>query len=166
MSSFRIRPRFEKSTPLSPEEIQERIQKALSVPNARCRGKMIPRFITLFIPVEERHYWSPQLTINMWEEEDGTTLLRGLYGPSPSVWSLFVYSYAAIGILFTFIGIIGYSQWSLDQDAKILWALPALALAALVLYFVAQTGQKIGAAQTFTLHHFFEEALEDRVEIH
>jgi hypothetical protein len=34
-----------------------------------------------------------------------------------------------------------------------------------ILYFVAQTGQKMGAEQTFQLHHFFEESIGETVHI-
>ena len=40
-----------------------------------------------------------------------------------------------------------------------------LAMAALVLYLVAQFGQKIGAEQMFTLHHFFEDSIGHRIHI-
>lgn len=157
MSSFRIRPRFQQTISATSAAFQQQVKLQLEKPGARCVGTVIPDFIILKIPEAERHFWSPQLSLSLEEEEDGQMLIRGLYGPNPSVWAIFFFGYAALGILALFAGIIGFSRLSLDLDAPILWLLPVFAGGALALYFGAQTGQKIGAAQMFTLHHFLEE---------
>jgi hypothetical protein len=43
--------------------------------------------------------------------------------------------------------------------------MPFLGLAAVVLYIIAQFGQKLGVEQTFTLHHFFERSIGSRIHI-
>jgi hypothetical protein len=39
------------------------------------------------------------------------------------------------------------------------------AIIAVILYVFSQVGQKLGAEQTFTLHHFFEEVVHQKVHI-
>lgn len=166
MSSFRIRPRFNETLSLSQEEFKDNIQEALNTEEG-ITGSVSDTYCVLNIPVAERHYWSPQLTLTLEEDEEDESNLRvrGLYGPKPSVWAAFFMSYAAIGILVLFIGVIGMSQALLDKPAPILWAVPGLGLIALVLYLVAQSGQKVGAEQMFRIHHFYEAVVKHRVAI-
>lgn len=166
MSSLHIRPRFKEAYNLKPEEVEELVRQHLISLDCGCSAKILPGFIVLNIRPQDQHFWSPQLSLSFELDEDGErTVIRGLYGPNPTVWAFFTYGYAALGILAMFLGMYGFSQYSLGQEASILWSLPVLAVAALVLYVVAQFGQKIGAEQMFTLHHFFEDSIGHRVHV-
>lgn len=165
MSSFRLRPRFEVMLPLSAKDIETKIEDYLCAQDSCCSGVVHPGYIVFKIHKKDRHYWSPQLNILL-DEEEGETLIRARYGPAPKVWAIFNYGYAALGLLATFIAIIGFSQKSLGNPAPILWALPLIIGLAVVLYIMAQTGQKIGAEQTFDIHHHFEMAIGQKVHIH
>jgi hypothetical protein len=165
MTSFRIRPRFELWVPESPDAVQARIHSRLNDVRDICNGTTIPGHIVLKIEAEEQHFWSPQLSLNL-EAQDEGTLISGLYGPNPNVWLLFTFGYGTIGMLALFISIFGFSRMSLGMSAPILWALPVLGAAAVGLYLASQIGQKLGAEQTFTLNHFFEEAIGRRVHVH
>ena len=101
MTSFRIRPRFKTTSHLSPIEIQQRLEKRLQSHPNDCIGKVIPNYVVLKIPKKEQHYWSPQLSLQLEESETADTVIRGLYGPSPNVWSLFTFGYASMGIFKT-----------------------------------------------------------------
>lgn len=166
MSSLHIRPRFKETYNLKPKDVVELVRKHLTELECGCSAKILPDFIVLNIRKQDQHFWSPQLSLSFELDEDGErTVIRGLYGPNPTVWAFFTYGYASIGILATFLGMYGFSQYSLGQEASILWSLPVLAVAALILYVVAQFGQKIGAEQMFTLHHFFEDSIGHRVHV-
>lgn len=164
MTSYRIRPRFQQRTHWPMERVQDTLKAKLAEPGSPCRGLIIPGYIVLRIPHEERHFWSPQLSVALEESPEGT-VLRGLYGPSPTVWTLFLFGYASLGLIALFISIIGFSRMSLGLNASILWILVLLGLVALAMWLTAQMGQKVGAEQTFRLHHFFEEAIHEKVVI-
>lgn len=164
MTSFRIRPRFEVLLQAPPKTVEERMRLRLASAKDVCSGTVIPGHIVLKIPLADQHFWSPQLSLNL-EEHEGGTLVSGLYGPNPSVWVLFTFGYGTVGILALFISIFGFSQLSLGMNAAILWVLPVLGAIAIGLYAASQIGQKLGAEQTFLLHHFFEEALNIKVHI-
>jgi len=164
MTSFRIRPRFQVTVPNTPTQVEEGFKIRLAQPACPCIGRVIPGHTVLKIPAESQHYWSPQLDLSIEPHEEGT-LIRGLYGPNPSVWFMFAFGYGAVAILGMFIAIIGFSQVSLGNNAPVLWALPVLGGIAIGLYIASQIGQKLGAEQTFTLHHFFEETIHARVHI-
>jgi len=165
MSSFRIRPRFKEQLTLTKESFKEKISKSLEG-NEDCVGLISESYCVLKIPNSERHYWSPQLTITIEnEEEEEHITVRGLYGPKPSVWAVFFMGYAALGVLSLFVGVYGLSQMMLEKPAPILWLIPAFGVIALILYLVAQGGQKIGAEQMFRIHHFYESVMKHHVKI-
>ena len=157
---FAIRPRFQVVVPYPPEQVLGKLRASLKKEGAKCRGKAVHGFATLRIPDPERHYWSPQLSVMVEPAEDGGgSLLRGLYGPAPTVWTMFVFFYSLIGILIVFITLIGTSHLSLDQPAGILWWVPVLLVLLLTLYLVSYFGQRLGHDQMETLHTFLEECL-------
>jgi hypothetical protein len=164
MTSFRIRPRFQVIVSAPPDTVLERLQTTLSNPDCPFVGRVIPGHAVLKIPAEARHFWSPQLDLSIEAHERGT-LVRGLYGPHPDVWLLFTLGYGVISISSLFVSIFGFTRVSLGLAAPILWLLPVLGSLALLLYLASQVGQKLGAAQTFTLHHFFEQTIGDKVNI-
>lgn len=167
MSSIHIRPRFKDRYKMQPNEVVELVKKHMEELDCGCSAVVRKNFVVLQIRPEERHFWSPQLSLSFEvDEEDKTfTIIRGLYGPNPTVWAFFTYGYVALAILATFLGMYGFSKYSLGQDYGVLWSLPVFAVLALILYIVAQFGQKIGAEQMFTLHHFFEDSVGHRVHL-
>jgi hypothetical protein len=150
--------------PCTIESFKETLANSLSNTEQPVKGEIGASYILVKIKEEERHFWSPQLSISLEENEKGT-IVRGLYGPKPSIWTLFAFSYGAIAVLITFIGIIGLSNMMLKKGIAILWTIPVLLLIALVLYIIAQFGQKVGNQQTFILHHFMEDSIHERIEI-
>jgi len=165
MTSLRIRPRFKHHAKASPDAVKKAIQERLDAENAPVVGRMMRSYITIRIPLETRHFWSPQLSISLEEHEEEGTIVRGLYGPLPTIWAFFTYGYGALGIAALFIAVVGLSELALEKSGMILWWLPIIAGAGLVLYLIAQTGQKLGVEETFTLHHFYEDAVRDKVHI-
>lgn len=164
MSSFRIRPRFTVYSSLSAGEIIQKTRTNLKDPAASCAGIAMQDHITLRVLQEERHFWSPQLSIVLFDENAGTRL-EGRYGPMPNVWVLFTFGYLALSTLLIFTLIIGLSQKSLGLDSSVLWLVPFLAGGLAVLYFLSQMGQKLGAAQMFYLHHEIEAILGQKIPI-
>ncbi len=163
MTSIRIRPRFKYYSLLSSTEIQEKIKTAL-LHEDRCMAITRTNYVVIQIKPQHYHYWSPQLMLSLEPSEEGT-LVRGLYGPSPSIWLLFTFGYALIGFVAMIVLIIGTSRWSLGMAAPIFWLMPILGLVAVGIYVLAQIGQKLGAEQLYVIHHFLENALNERVQV-
>ncbi len=164
MTSVRIRPRFKHQIPMKSRDIQMLIQEKLKVENPICSAKQLPGYTVLKIPTKNRHFWSPELSLSF-EDGENETEVRGLYGPNPTVWAVFFFGYGALGILGLFASIYGLVKVTLSGDWTIMWSLPILAILAVVLYFIAQFGQKLGVEQTFDIHHFYEEAVGVKVSI-
>ena len=159
MAAIEIRPRFQKRVALSQAEALQRLQQALDHTDDEIIGMIADHHVVLKFPLAKQHYWSPQLALEVEEAEEGA-LIRGLFGPRPALWLMFMVIYAILGTLSLFIAIIGFSQLSLGLSAHILWALPAAAGVALFLYFSAKTGERLGQDEMERLQHFLNEALE------
>lgn len=157
MSAIEIRPRFQQSVPIPQPEVLQRFEQALEQASG-LEGSIIDHHVVLRIPVDQQHYWSPQLSLTLEEEETGT-LIRGLFGPRSSVWLMFVFMYSSIGVISLFIAITGFSQLSLGMPAPALWALPVAALLALGLYLVAKTGERLGREEMHLLKNFMDATL-------
>ena len=94
MTSIRIRPRFKAESDVSPEKIQSEVRDQVNKPTSPCNGVFITDFITLKIKPKDLHFWSPQLTLSF-SEEEGKTIIRGLYGPNPTIWTIIALGYGA-----------------------------------------------------------------------
>ena len=163
MSSFKIRPRFKHFFRGKKEELEKVIVTSLNEREEFVHN-YLPGHIYIKIHPKQQHFWSPQLHLSF-EQEAEKVIVRGLYGPNPTVWAIFFFGYVALGILSLFLGMWGLTRWSLGMDHTILWSIPIFALVALILYISAQAGQKLGAQQMFDIHHFYEGLTGDRIEV-
>lgn len=162
---YRVRPRFNVEVDLSVAIIEDKLRAGLAVENANCKGRVRHGYATLVLPEVDQHYWSPQLSLTL-EAMDNGSLIRGLYGPRPAVWTMFVFFYSLIGIAILFILIFGTSRMSVNESGSILWFIPVLILIFLSLYLVAYFGQKVGHDQMEILHRFLEDSLGVEIDAH
>ena len=166
MTSVRIRPRFKTESEKSPEEILQRLKRKTEESKSPCTGVFIPEHVTLKIKPEDAHFWSPQLGLRFYKEEDEPlTQVRGLYGPNPTIWAIIAFGYGASGILGLFSFIFGMSQYTINNYPWALWITGTVALFAVALYIISQIGQKLGVEQTFRIHLLLEDALDQKIQI-
>jgi hypothetical protein len=159
MTTVEIRPRFQRQHPATAEQVIHRLSEALKNSDGSIKGSVMDHHIVLRMPVEQQHYWSPQLSLTIEDNMEGGALIRGLYGPRPSVWLMFVFLYSSLGAISLFIGITGFSQLSLGMSAPALWALPVAAGIALILYLFAKAGERLGKDEMHRLRNFMDAAL-------
>ncbi len=164
MTSFRIRPRFRQHRNEKPEEIVNFLRKKIESNKDQFTGIIMEDHITIKINARNRHFWSPQLNLSLETAQD-VTVIRGLYGPNPTVWAIFFFGYASLGIIVVIAGMLLLSQYMLGMEKKFWWVIPACIISAIVIYLIAQMGQKIGASQMFDLHHFYEETIGEKISI-
>ncbi len=150
MSGLELRPRFKWYVDTAQDVLNRRFSQFLQNNKNGCGGQMVGNHLQLCVPREEQHYWSPQLSLEILED-DGGSLIKGHFGPRPAVWTMFMFFYMGIG----FIGLIGLfwgmSQWTLKQPAWALWIVPAALLLEAVFYFIAQAGKKLAHDQMVQL---------------
>ncbi len=162
MSTVHIRPSCVRSSPLTPEEVLQQIKENLAKPDAPCEGTVSFHHALLRVPDAQAHFWSPRLTVQVEEHENGS-LLRCLFGPSPAVWTLFIAIYAAVGFGGMVALIWGYSQYTLGMDATVLWLAPIAAVIGLTAWVVAWFGQRLGHDQMVILQDFLKQTVDCRI---
>jgi hypothetical protein len=152
---FEIRLRFKKMVPESPEEITEKVKEILANHQDKIVGRVTHNHVRIRILEEDRHFWSPQLTLNLLETGLGTEV-RGMYGPKPDVWLGYMFVYFFLGFVTLVVSIVGFSRMNLGLSSYILWLIPFALGGILVLYLSSKTGQKLGRKQTELIHSLIE----------
>ena len=113
------------------------------------------------IPKEKQHFWSPQLhlEINKEYDEEGSTIY-GLFGPNPTVWTMFMFFHFLVAGLFIAFGIWAYVNWSLGHSYafQLFFTLFTIVIW-FALYFGGSLGKKTGMKEMHQLHHFMRDTL-------
>ena len=156
MTSIRSRPRFKQTISLDEEALKNKISSKLKDNFQGVKGAVFSNHFHLEIVQKDKHFWSPHLNVTL-ESTDQGTIIRGKYGPKPTIWAIFAFCYSSLGISFLFTAMAGLVKLSLHQESQILWVLPVLSFFILGLYIASQTGQKLGVEQTFRIHHFLDQ---------
>lgn len=112
------------------------------------------------IPKEKQHFWSPQLHIEINENENKNSTLYGLFGPNPTVWTMFMFFHFIAAGLFLGFSIWTYTNWSLGNSYAIQLSLTLfMILIWFVLYFSGSMGKKTGMDEMHLLHGFMRDTL-------
>ena len=117
------------------------------------------------IPKDKQHFWSPQLHLEINEDYDNKELstIYGLFGPNPTVWTMFMFFHFVVACLFIGFGIWAYVNWSLDANYAIqLFVTLLMVVIWFVLYFSGRLGKKAGMEQMHQLHHFMRDTLRSK----
>ncbi|MFC0606054.1 GTP-binding protein [Winogradskyella pulchriflava] len=117
------------------------------------------------IPKTKQHFWSPQLHLEINEDynNDETSIIYGLFGPNPTVWTMFMFFHFIIAGLFIGFAIWAYVNWSLKADYAIqLFLTFFMVIIWLGLYFSGRLGKKAGMTQMHELHHFMRDTLRSK----
>lgn len=124
-------------------------------------GKIVDNHIILDIVEDELHYWSPHLDFRVEEDEwhPDQVFLRGLIGPRPAVWTMFMFIYFTIGLIGFAISSYGISKWMLGEITLYLWAFPLAILIMLTAYLAGKYGESLGKDQTEVLKQFIRDAI-------
>lgn len=159
MTDLRLRPRFEFVVAIEPNDALRRLDTILKDPSSRVSGTVFTSSAVLKVPPDEVHFWSPQLQVSIDPHLPSGAVIRGLFGPQPTIWSLFVALYVAIGFLGSMGVVYGYADWTLGGSGMALWCGPIAAVAALMVYISARTGRRLGVPQMHLLRNALDKAL-------
>ena len=90
-------------------------------------------------------------------------VLSGLFGPNPTVWTMFMFFHFIIAVLFIGFSIWGYTNYKLDKDFFIQGtATIFMVLFWVVLYVAGRMGKTAGKVEMQKLHKFMEGVLNKK----
>jgi len=137
------------------------VQTLLAEAPANVRARVIGNHVILDIVGKDVHFWSPQLNFRIEpnEEVPEETIIAGLIGPRPNVWTLFMFIYFSVGIAGFFISTYGISRYMVGDFSYTIWGLPLAGLFMLTAYQAGKFGERLGASQVELLKQFVRDSL-------
>ena len=140
----------------------DRIKVLLEKYPDQVKGLIIDHHIVLDIVEDDVHYWSPQLNFRVEadEQDPDQSVLSGLIGPRPAVWTLFMFIYFSTGIIGFFISSYGVSKLMLGSYSHLILAFPFAILFMLTAYKAGKYGEQLGKDQIELLKQFIREAIQ------
>jgi len=157
-----LRPRFRIDFEESETNLMERFKANLNGGDCKYCSKIIDQHIVIDVPFDEDHFWSPQLNIEIVKGETTESIVKGLFGPKPQVWTLFMFLHFAVGITFLIFLTLLYVRWTFESSL----VFPTIMVILLpiiwvTLYFIGRLGRRKGKEQMEELHDFMMGTLEE-----
>lgn len=156
-----LRPKFSIDLERSKEEVLTMFQQAKKEAKKRFRIKIVDEHVFLDILKKDHHFWSPHLHLEIVAEEGEKTKLKGLFGPKPQVWTLFVFLHFVVATAF-----IGCSIWAyVGSKMEAFNVFPIVMMVVLpivwiLLYLFGRLGRDFGKDQIKKMQQFLIELLE------
>lgn len=112
-------------------------------------------------PKEKQHFWSPQLHLEINKVDDNSSTLHGLFGPNPTVWTLFMFLHFLVAGLFIAFAIWTYTNLSLKQSYAVQASMTFLMILLwIVLYFAGSIGKASSTTDMRLLNNFMNSILD------
>ena len=161
MNKIRIRPRYTFSVPLNKADVLEKLREALKHMPSGLEGKFVKPLVVVSVSEKNRHFWSPELSLDI-EAKDNGTEIRCTLGPRSSLWTMFATFYG-FSILVGIAGLVlGFSQLTLGMNTYGFWLVPVSVILLASAYGIALTGQKLSYDQMLELRNFIKNTLKDK----
>jgi len=155
-----LRPRFSFDLDENADNVVVKMQDFLKTTGKKYKSKIVDYHIFIDIPEKEAHFWSPQLHLEIVEELEKGTTVKGLFGPKPQVWTLFMFLHFIVGGAFiTFLTML-YIKHSLGESLVFPIVMTiALPIVWVLLYVFGRLGRDTGKKQMKDLHRLLMDAL-------
>lgn len=155
-----LKPRFKFEVGQNKEETLIILENKLKDESCEFRSKIADFHVVIDVPEEEEHYWSPQMHVEIIDEND-QTIVKGLLSPKPKVWTFFIFLHFIVAIAFFVFLVMFYTQYILKQDFKFSMIMCiTMPIAWMVLYLIGQFGKKLGYEQMVELHDLLISSLK------
>ena len=155
-----LRPRFK----MNLDQNNQTILKLFEAFKASQKDFLVTRVdnhVFIRLSKNKQHFWSPELHLEINEIDASSSMLHGLFGPKPSVWTMFMFFHFVVAGLFIAFGIWAYSNWSLKTDFTLQMAMMIFMVVLWIgLYVGGRLGKATGNDQMHELHDFMKEVLK------
>lgn len=156
--SVNMRPRFRYLIAKPTTQITDELKLALKKNNHPFTGVVTPHHASIHFKKSFQEFFTPHIDLSIDAHDEGS-LIRGIIGPKPQIWTLFAFAHGISGVLALAGLMIGLSQVGMDKPAHAFWLLPIGGILSLMTYLVAQFGQKMAQDQTYQLYAFLMDLL-------
>lgn len=113
-------------------------------------------------PKAKQRFWTPQLHLEINETNDHKSLLYGLFGPNPTVWTMFMFFHFAVAGFFIAFAIWAYSNYALKTDYYLqIWGMILMIILWFVLYFAGSFSKNANQDEMTQLYTFMSDVLDE-----
>lgn len=155
-----LRPRFKIELGQNNERVLSAFEKAKTTTSEFVVTR-IDDHVFIKFPRHKQHFWSPQLHLEINAVDENSALLHGLFGPNPTVWTLFMFLHFIVAGLFIAFGIWGYTNWSLNVSYALqLGIMILMVIIWVALYFGGSIGKASSKTEMHELNNFMHRILE------
>ena len=159
-NSLALRPTFSKDVPQSMEEILEKAAQIKLEVKQDYIIKISDQHLFFFITHANRNYYSPHLHVELTENADKTTNVRGLFGPDQTVWTFFMFLHFIIAGVFLVFAMMAYSHYTLKQSTTLDFAIMGFMVVFwFALYFQARINRRKCQPQMRKLDELIEKII-------
>lgn len=152
-----LRPRFRLELPDDKEALLQTFENSEIKP---FLVKRVDDHVFIKFNIDQHHFWSPQLHLEINELEEKGSKLYGVFGPNPTLWTFFMFLHFGVATVFTILGIWAYSSASLDRSYGLQLGLMGFMLVLwFLLYALGRAGRHKGKPQMHELHKFMLEVI-------
>jgi hypothetical protein len=156
-----LRPRFSIDLNKSKEEVLGLFQQEKKEDPKRFSIRIVDEHIFLDILQKDNHFWSPHLHLELLDEDDGKTQLKGLFGPKPQVWTFFMFLHFVVATAFIGCAIWAYVGSKLEEASIFpIVMVVILPIIWILLYLFGRLGKDFGRSQIVKMQGFLIELLE------
>lgn len=114
------------------------------------------------LPKAQQQFWSPQLHLEINDLENNKSQLYGLFGPNPTVWTLFMFLHFLVAGLFIAFCIWAYSNYALKVDYQLqVWGLIGMVILWFILYFSGRLSKTSNQKEMTALYTFMSSVLDE-----
>lgn len=121
-----LRPKFSLQSSKTIDELVANATKIKLEVKEDYRIKISDHHIFFFITLAKRRYFSPHLHVELQENEDKTTTIKGFFGPDQTIWTLFMFLHFIIAGIFLIFSMIAYSHWRIKVSTTLDFVIMAL----------------------------------------
>ncbi|GAA4813823.1 GTP-binding protein [Litoribaculum gwangyangense] len=154
-----LRPRFKIEIPRYNEAVLSDFQNAKATQSDFIVIR-VEEHVFIKFPKHKQKFWSPQLHLEINSVDENSCVIRGLFGPNPTVWTLFMFLHFLVAGLFIAFGIWTYTNWSLEQNFTLQASVTILmVLLWVTLYFIGSFGKASSINEMRALNNFMHDIL-------
>lgn len=155
-----LRPRFKIELPYHNEVVLKDFEIAKTSQKEYIVNR-IDDHVFIKFPKQKQHFWSPQLHLEINEVDEKSSLLHGLYGPNPTVWTFFMFLHFMVAGLFIAFSIWAYTNWALKSSYALQVSLMLfMVIVWFALYFAGSIGKASSKNEMLELQEFMNKVLK------
>lgn len=155
-----LRIRFKESVDIACDELFSAIDERIAQNLKKFEVKRLEEHVWIYIKTPYKKYYSPHLHLELEATEDRKTVIHGVYGPNPGLWTMFMFLHFVVAGVFIMFAAFAYSNWALGHSLVLdIVVMLLMVVCWFVLYFSARYNRKKGLPQAYEIEGFYKSIL-------